>query len=342
MRSGVWSAISSRDVEALAQRVDHFANQQLGRGGAGGDADRCGVPEPVPVDVRGALDQPGRNAHSLGDFGEPQRIAAVGSADDQHSLALGGDRLDRRLAVGRRVANVLAARRPDLREPRLEARRRPPRCRRPTASSGSGRRGSPGSATSTDWASSTVSIKVIDPAGHLAEGADDLGMAGMADEQDVASVLDQPLGLAVDLGDQRAGRVDEGQAAVLRGGRHRLGHAVGREDHRPVVRDFVQLVDENRAQFAAAARRRSGCGRSRGGRRPALRTARARARRSGSRGRLRRRIRAGRRSGRAEGLGVRLEVQALRRHVSASLAAFEGASYELLPLAQAAKEPESQ
>ena len=28
---------------------------------------------------------------------------------------------------------------------------------------------------------------------HLAEGADDLGMPGMADEQDVAAFLDQPL-----------------------------------------------------------------------------------------------------------------------------------------------------
>ena len=49
--------------------------------------------------------------------------------------------------------------------------------------------------------------------GHLAEGADHFGMAGMADEQDVAPVLDQPLGLAMDLGDQRAGRIDIGQAA---------------------------------------------------------------------------------------------------------------------------------
>ena len=49
--------------------------------------------------------------------------------------------------------------------------------------------------------------------GHLAERADHLGVAGVADEQDVPAVGDQPLGLAVDLGYQGAGRVDEGQTA---------------------------------------------------------------------------------------------------------------------------------
>ena len=69
----------------------------------------------------------------------------------------------------------------------------------------------------------------------------------MADEQDVAAVGDQPLGLAVDLGHQRAGGIDEGEAAVLRRGRNRLGHAMGRKDHRPVVGHLVELVDEHRA-----------------------------------------------------------------------------------------------
>ena len=41
----------------------------------------------------------------------------------------------------------------------------------------------------------------------------------MADEQDVPPLLDQPLGLAMDLGDERAGRVEIGEAALLRLGR---------------------------------------------------------------------------------------------------------------------------
>ena len=87
--------------------------------------------------------------------------------------------------------------------------------------------------------------------GDLAERADHFGMAGMADEQDVAAVVDQPLGLAVDLRHQRAGRIDDsrGPRSLGRGG-HRLGHAMGREHDRPVVRNLVELVDEDRAQIA--------------------------------------------------------------------------------------------
>ena len=104
--------------------------------------------------------------------------------------------------------------------------------------------------TSIDCASSTVSTRVIEPSRNLAEGADHLRMAGMADEQDVPAFLDQPLRLAMDLRDQRAGRVDIGQAAVLRGGGHRLGHAVRGKDDRAVVGDLVEFVDEYRAQLA--------------------------------------------------------------------------------------------
>ena len=56
-----------------------------------------------------------------------------------------------------------------------------------------------------------------------------------------------PLGLAMDLGDQRAGGVDIEQVAAAGLGRHRLRHAVGGEHHRPVVGHLVELVDEDRA-----------------------------------------------------------------------------------------------
>ena len=84
------------------------------------------------------------------------------------------------------------------------------------------------------------------PFGHLAERADHLGMAGMADEQDMAAALDQPLGLAVDLGDERAGRVEIVEAALLRHCRDRLGDAVRGEDDGDAVRDMVELGDEHR------------------------------------------------------------------------------------------------
>jgi hypothetical protein len=72
-------------------------------------------------------------------------------------------------------------------------------------------------------------------------------MAGMADEEDVAPGLDQPLGLAVDLADQRAGRVEIVEAATLRFGRHGLGHAMRGEDHRNSVRHLRHFLHEHRA-----------------------------------------------------------------------------------------------
>ena len=83
--------------------------------------------------------------------------------------------------------------------------------------------------------------------GKLAHGADHLGMAGMADQHDGAPGLVMPLGLAMDLGDQRAGGVDEEQVATSGLGRHRLRHAVGGEHDGAVVRHLVELVDEDRA-----------------------------------------------------------------------------------------------
>ena len=153
-----------------------------------------------------------------------------------------------------------------------------------------------GSAGAIASASAAVSTRRHPPFRHLAERADHLGMAGMADEQDVAALLDQPLGLAMDLGDERAGGVEIVEAALLRLGRHRLGHAMGGEDHRHAVRHLVQLRHEDRALAPSGCRRRTCCGRSRGGHRRARHSARAPARRCGSRGRRRRRSRAARRS----------------------------------------------
>ena len=69
----------------------------------------------------------------------------------------------------------------------------------------------------------------------------------MADEQDVPPGRDQPLGLAVDLGDQRAGGVEIGESARGRFRRHRLGHAVRREHDRHAVGHLVQAFHEHRA-----------------------------------------------------------------------------------------------
>ena len=160
--------------------------------------------------------------------------------------------------------------------------------------------------------------------GHLAERADHLGMAGVADEQDVAAVRDQPLGLAVDLATP-AGRSRRHRSA--RAAAPRPGPTWARRGRKrpPAGRRAPRRAHRRRPRPSPpAGRRRSGCGRSRGGHRRARRSARARARRSGSRGRLRRKSRAGPRSGHG-GADVR---SCCGRRCKASLAGLEGPSYE--------------
>ena len=96
-------------------------------------------------------------------------------------------------------------------------------------------------------ASATVSTRSTAP-GHLAHGADDLRVAGMPDQQHGATGLLVALDLAVNLGDQGAGGVGEEQPPAPGFGRHGLGHAVGREDHQPVIGHLVQLLDEHGTQ----------------------------------------------------------------------------------------------
>ena len=70
----------------------------------------------------------------------------------------------------------------------------------------------------------------------------------MADQNHVTAALVMELRLAMDLGHQRAGRVDGEQIARPRLLRHPLGDAVGGEDHRPVAgRRFAKVADEDDA-----------------------------------------------------------------------------------------------
>ena len=82
---------------------------------------------------------------------------------------------------------------------------------------------------------------------QLAQRADHFRVAGVADQHDLAAGGEVALGLDVHLGDQRAGGVEIDHLPLHRLGRHRLRHAVGGEHHRPVVRAFLQLLDEHRA-----------------------------------------------------------------------------------------------
>ena len=86
--------------------------------------------------------------------------------------------------------------------------------------------------------------------GKLTHRADDLGMAGMADQEDVAAEPVVAHRLLVDLGDQRTGRVEIEQLAHACVLGNRFGDAVSREHHRAMAvvgGNLVQLLDEDSA-----------------------------------------------------------------------------------------------
>ena len=72
-------------------------------------------------------------------------------------------------------------------------------------------------------------------------------MALVADQQDVEVVLGEAPRLVVHLRDQRAGRVDGLEVALLGLAVHLGRDAVGREDHGLPGRHLVELLDEDRA-----------------------------------------------------------------------------------------------
>jgi len=156
------------------------------------------------------------------------------------------DRLDRRLAVRGRVADVLAAWRLHLWETALQ--RRDDR-----GGVVDGQRGlrEEGEVRGVGGGEALGILDRLDQRHRafrdLAERADHLGMPGMADEHDVPPLRDQPLGLAVHLGYQRTGRIEIFETTRLRVERYRFGNAVRREHDRRIVGHLAQILDEHRA-----------------------------------------------------------------------------------------------
>ena len=83
--------------------------------------------------------------------------------------------------------------------------------------------------------------------GDLAHRAFDLGMAGMADEDEPAALADIALALVVHLGDQRAGRVQHRKLARRGFLLDALGHPMCAENGDRIGRDFGEVLDEARA-----------------------------------------------------------------------------------------------
>lgn len=83
---------------------------------------------------------------------------------------------------------------------------------------------------------------------QLAHRADDFRMAGMTDQNHMASKPLMAHGLLVHLGNQRAGRIQIEEVLRFRIGRHRFRHAMGRENHWLIAmlrRDFIKLFDKD-------------------------------------------------------------------------------------------------
>src|SRR4051812_13424741 len=74
-------ALDLGDVEMLAQAIDQLAHQQLGGGGACGEAERCHALHPAEVELGGAADEAGASALPLRDLDEADRVGAVGRTD---------------------------------------------------------------------------------------------------------------------------------------------------------------------------------------------------------------------------------------------------------------------
>ena len=72
----------------------------------------------------------------------------------------------------------------------------------------------------------------------------------MADEDHILVVLGMSCDFHMHLGDQRAGGIEHFQVALPGFLLHAHRHPVGAEDHRGVIRDLVELLDEDRALAA--------------------------------------------------------------------------------------------
>ena len=108
-RTSSWTVRSSETSlgAALAEELDQALDQLLGGAGAGGDANRLDALQPLLLDLGVVVDQVRGGAVLARDLDQAVGVGGVGRADDEDQLALAGELLDRDLAVGRRVTDVV-------------------------------------------------------------------------------------------------------------------------------------------------------------------------------------------------------------------------------------------
>ena len=240
--------------------------------------DRRDAVEPCLVDLRRVVDaMSGRGAVLEGDLDQPDGVRGVRRPDDDHEVRLRRDLLDRDLAVLGRVADVVAGRVLQPREPLAQ-----PAHRLHGLVDRERGLGQPDHVLRVADGDAVDAVRALDERDvgrRLAGRALDLLVPRVADQQDVVVVRREPDGLLVDLGDQRAGGVDGPQVAARRRPRARRARRRARRRSPPRPRAPRRSRRRRSLRAARACSRRACCGRSAYGRRPARRAVRGPSRR---------------------------------------------------------------
>ena len=233
---------------ALGQVVEHLHHQVVGHAGAGGEADGRRALEPLVLRSRGRS-RPGTTRgrrRSTATSASRTEFDEFREPDDDHHVALRRDLLDHVLPVGGGVADVVARRRLQQRQPLLESGHRLHRLVH--RQRGLGQPDDLVRVADGDLVDAVRAVDQLDVGGRLAGRTDDLFVPFVTDEQNVVVVRGEPLRLLVHLRHQRAGRVDGLAGCAGPGLLVHLGrHAVGREDHDRALGHLVVLLDEDRA-----------------------------------------------------------------------------------------------
>src|SRR5262245_58191710 len=216
------------DLTKSSQRVDDVLDQHLGRGGAGRDADRLRTLDPLGCKLAAVGDEIARNAGLRADFAQPIGIGTILGANYQDHIDVMAQFPHRRLAILRGVADVSDLRSNDVSVAAfkrgndaagvVDAERRLRHIGNGRVRRNVQRRDVRLALDQDHW---TV---------ELPERALALRMAGVADENEHATLGDVALTLVVHLRDQRAGRIEHGQLTSGRLVHYALGNAVGAED----------------------------------------------------------------------------------------------------------------
>ena len=276
---------------ARAEPVHDALDEPLGRRCAGRDADGLDTRQPFLEDLRLVVDQMRRDAQVARHVDEALRVRGVRRADHEHQIDLARERLDGRLAVRRRVADVVLGGTDDRREAALQGGDDAGRLVDRERCLGEVRQAL--AARLRETSDILDGLHEHDRVGRLAHRADHFLVPGVADQEDGQPLAREALGLVVHLGHERAGRVDGLQLLAARrcGAPRARPRAPRARPSRPRARP-----PRSRRRSRPAARvgaRRGCCARSACARRSGVRAGRASARPSRRRARRRRNSPAG-------------------------------------------------